>query len=196
MAGGLGKGTGARPSRGGPAAATGMSSYLSFCLALERLQDLARDVSVSVNLIRGGTRTNVVADDAQAEIDVRATTLVDAISVESAIRSLRPHLPGTSLSIVGAFDRPPLERTVEVARLCDLARRAAAELGMNLAEGSSGGGSNGNFTAALGVPTRDGLGAVGDDAHALHGHVDADSLTPRAALAAGLMARIAEGGLR
>jgi glutamate carboxypeptidase len=183
---------GIEPGRG----ANAVHELAEQILSLERLQDPGRGVSVSVNLIRGGTRTNVVADAAQAEMDVRATTIEDAVRVETAIRSLRPHRPGTSLSVVGGFERPPLERTPEVARLYDVARRVAAELGMDLAEGSSGGGSDGNFTAALGVPTLDGLGAVGDGAHALHEHVDVDSLAPRAALAAGLMARIAEGGLR
>jgi glutamate carboxypeptidase len=164
-------------------------------LAIERLQDPGRGVSVSVNVVRGGTRANVVADDARAEVDVRTVSREDAIRLEAALRGLRPHRPGTSLSVAGGFGRPPLERTAEVGRLYELARRVAAGLGMDLAEGGSGGGSDGNFTAALGVPTLDGLGAVGDGAHALHEHVDLDSLAPRAALAAGVVARISEGGL-
>ena len=164
-------------------------------LAIERLQDPGRGVSVSVNVVRGGTRANVVADDARAEVDVRTVSREDAVRLEAALRSLRPHRPGTSLSVAGGFGRPPLERTAEVGRLYELARRVAAGLGMDLAEGGSGGGSDGNFTAALGVPTLDGLGAVGDGAHALHEHVDLDSLAPRAALAAGVVARISEGGL-
>jgi glutamate carboxypeptidase len=164
-------------------------------LALERLQDLARGVSVNVNQVRGGARTNVIADEAYADADVRAVTLDDAARVEAAIRNLRPRRPGTTLSIVGGFDRPPMERSAAVARLYGLARQVGAELGMELGEGSTGGGSDGNFTAALGVPTLDGLGAVGDGAHALHEHVDLDSLPLRAALAAGLMMRIAAGEL-
>ena len=164
-------------------------------LAIERLQDPGRGVSVSVNVVRGGTRANVVADDARAEVDVRTVSREDAVRLEAALRSLRPHRPGTSLSVAGGFGRPPLERTAEVGRLYELARRVAAGLGMDLAEGGSGGGSDGNFTAALGVPTLDGLGAVGDGAHALHEHVDLDSLAPRAALAAGVVARIFEGEL-
>jgi glutamate carboxypeptidase len=164
-------------------------------LALERLQDPARGVSVNVNVARGGTRTNVIAGEATADVDVRAVSREDAARVEAAIRALRPHRPGTSLSIAGGFERPPLERSAAVARLYELARQVGTELGMDLGEGSTGGGSDGNFTAALGVPTLDGLGAVGDGAHALHEHVDLDSLALRAALAAGLMARVSAGAI-
>jgi glutamate carboxypeptidase len=164
-------------------------------LALERLQDLERGISVNVNVIRGGARTNVIAEDARADVDVRAVSRADAARLEAAIRSLRPLRRGTSLSVAGGFDRPPLERTPGVVRLYELARQVGTELGIDLGEGSTGGGSDGNFTAALGIPTLDGLGAVGDGAHARHEHVDLDSLALRAALAAGLMARISEGGL-
>ena len=164
-------------------------------LTLERLQDLALGVSVNVGMVRGGTRTNVVAEEARAAVDVRAACREDASRIDATIRSLRPHRRGTELSITGGFERPPLERTAGVARLYELARQVAAELGFELKEGSTGGGSDGNFTAALGVPTLDGLGAVGDGAHALHEHVKLDSLPERAALAAGLLARIAAAAL-
>ena len=159
-------------------------------LALERLQDPALGVSVNVGIIHGGTRTNVVAEEARAAVDVRAARREDATRLDAAIRSLRPRRRGTELMVTGGFERPPLERTAGVARLYELARQVAAELGFELKEGSTGGGSDGNFTAALGVPTLDGLGAVGDGAHALHEHVKLDSLPERAALAAGLLARI------
>ncbi len=164
-------------------------------LALERLQDAERGVSVNVNVVGGGTRSNVIAESARADVDVRVVTRADAARVEAAIRGLRPIRRGTSLTITGGVDRPPLERTAAVARMYELARQAGTELGIDLGEGSTGGASDGNFTAALGVPTLDGLGAVGDGAHALHEHVDLASLPLRAALAAGLVARIAEGGL-
>jgi len=94
------------------------------------------------------------------------------------------------VTATGGFDRPPLERSPAVARLYNEASRVARELGVDLREGSTGGGSDGNFTAALGVPTLDGLGAIGDGAHALHEHVDIESLPDRAALVAGLIARL------
>lgn len=157
-------------------------------VALEALQDRSRGVSLNVGVIVGGTRTNVIADDARARIDVRVPTMADAARVDAALRALQPRTAGTSLEITGGINRPPLERTPAVGRLYDMARAVAAELGRELAEGSTGGGSDGNFTAALGVPTLDGLGAVGDGAHALHEHVIVDELPWRAALVAGLIA--------
>jgi glutamate carboxypeptidase len=182
---------GIEPERG----ASAIHELAEQILALERLQDLARGVSVSVGVVQGGTRTNVIADLAGARIDARVANREDAEQVEAAIRGLRAHRRGTSLAIAGGFGRPPLERTAGVARLYELARAVAADLGVDLGEGSTGGGSDGNFTAALGVPTLDGLGAVGDGAHALHEHVAIDSLPWRAALSAGLVARIGAGSL-
>jgi glutamate carboxypeptidase len=163
-------------------------------VALEALQDLPRGVSVNVGVVTGGTRTNVVADDASARIDVRVPAMSDASRIEDALRTLKPRTPGTSLEVTGGVDRPPLERTAAVARLYEKARSVAAELGRDLGEGSTGGGSDGNFTAALGVPTLDGLGPIGDGAHALHEHVIMDELPWRAALVAGLVIRLGEGG--
>lgn len=162
-------------------------------LALESLQDLDRGISVNVGVVSGGTRTNVIAEDARARVDVRVPTLEDAAKVEAAVRGLTPRLAGASLEIAGGVGRPPLERTPGVARLYEMARGVARDLGRDLGEGSTGGGSDGNFTAALGVPTLDGLGAVGDGAHALHEHVVLDELPWRAALVAGLIRRIAQG---
>jgi glutamate carboxypeptidase len=160
-------------------------------LALEQLQNVERGISVNVGTISGGTRTNVVADQARAGVDVRVTTLDDARRVEAAFRGLRPFLKSTTLEVSGGVDRPPLERSAGVARLYGMAREVAASLGLgDLAEGATGGGSDGNFTAAIGVPTLDGLGAIGNGAHALHEHVDLASLPGRAALVAGLIARI------
>ena len=97
------------------------------------------------------------------------------------------------MTVTGGIDLPPLERSAGVVRLYEIARVVAGELGRDLGEGSTGGGSDGNFTAALGVPTLDGLGAVGDGAHALHEHVEIDSLGWRSALLAGVIARLAAG---
>lgn len=163
-------------------------------IALEALQDPKRGVSLNVGVVTGGTRANVVADDARARIDVRVPAMSDASRIEGALRALTPQTPGTSLEVTGGVDRPPLERTAAVARLYEKARGVAAELGRDLGEGSTGGGSDGNFTAALGVPTLDGLGPIGDGAHALHEHVIMDELPWRAALVAGLVLRLGEGG--
>lgn len=158
--------------------------------AIERLQDLERGVSVNAGLISGGTRPNVVAEEARATIDVRAITLADADRVDAELRGLRTTRRGTRLTIQGGFERPPLERTAAVVALFARATAVAKALGRELQEGSAGGGSDGNFTAALGVPTLDGLGAVGDGAHAAHEHVDASALPWRAALLAGLIAEL------
>jgi glutamate carboxypeptidase len=160
-------------------------------VALEALQDLDRGISVNIGVVRGGTRTNVIADEAHACIDVRARTTADAAGVEQAIRGLTPRLGGTRLEITGGFGRPPLERSDGVAWLYGVARDAARDLGVQLGEGSTGGGSDGNFTAALGVPTLDGLGPQGDGAHARHEHVLQQDLCWRAAFVASLLVRLA-----
>lgn len=152
---------------------------------------LSSGISLNVGTISGGTRANVVADGARAVIDVRASTSHEMSLIDAALRSQVSRNPQTRLEWSGGFDRPPLERTSAVARLYDQARSVARELGHDLAEGGTGGGSDGNFTAALGVPTLDGLGAVGDGAHAIHEYVDIESLTDRATLVAGLVVSIA-----
>jgi len=157
---------------------------------VQKLQDLDRGISVNVGTISGGTRTNVVAEEARAVVDVRAPTQVDAARVDAAFRALKPVDERTAVSVTGGLDRPPLERTAQVARLYQQASEVGRELGQALREGSTGGGSDGNFTAALGVATLDGLGAVGDGAHALHEHVEIESLADRAALVAGLIATL------
>jgi glutamate carboxypeptidase len=158
--------------------------------AIEQLQDLPRGVSVNVGVISGGSRANVVAEEARAIIDVRAPTRDGAAHVESALRALQPARSGTHLILEGGFERPPMERTDGVARLFAVATEVAHALGQDVSEGSAGGGSDGNFTAALGVPTLDGLGAVGDGAHAAHERVDLAALPFRVALVAGILARL------
>jgi glutamate carboxypeptidase len=154
---------------------------------IERLHEPARGVSVNVGLIAGGSRPNVVAEAARAVVDVRAPSLEDARRIEGAFAALAPVDERTRVIVRGGFDRPPLERGPGVARLFDRAREIAHRLGRTLEEGGTGGGSDGNFTAALGVPTLDGLGAVGDGAHALHEHVIIKELPWRAALLAALI---------
>ncbi len=159
-------------------------------LAITALQDLDRGVTLNVGRISGGSRTNVVADVARASIDVRVLTLEDAMAVEGQLRALRPVLTGTRLDIRGGVDRPPLERNAGVIRLYEIARGVAGELGKDLTEGAAGGGSDGNFTAAIGVPTLDGLGPRGDGAHALHEYVELDDLAWRAAFLARFLSRL------
>lgn len=163
-------------------------------LAIEALQDLPRGITLNVGVISGGSRTNVVADEAHAAIDVRVQTMADGKRIEDAVRALRAERKGTSLHITGGVGRPPLERSPQVGRLYEEARTIAAGLGRELGEGGAGGASDGNFTAALGVPTLDGLGPAGDGAHAIHEHVLLSDLPWRAALVCQLVARL--GGVQ
>lgn len=165
-------------------------------VGIAALQDPARGISVNVGQVSGGTRTNVVAEHARASVDVRVPTMADASRIERAIRERQPGIGGTRLEITGGFARPPLERSEHVLRLYRMARQVAADLGMDLAEGGTGGGSDGNFTAALGVPTLDGLGPRGDGAHALHEHVELDDLPWRAAFLTALLVRLGSDGGR
>ena len=159
-------------------------------LRVNGLQDLARGISVNVVQVSGGLRSNVIPDEARAVVDVRVPTAKAAAEVDAVFRSLCPVDPRTTIEASGGIDRPPLERTAQVERLYRQARAIAQTLGQDLGEGGTGGGSDGNFTAALGVPTLDGLGAIGDGAHALHEHVDIETLPDRAALVAGLLSQI------
>ena len=159
-------------------------------LRVNALQDLARGISVNVAQVSGGVRLNVIPDEAHATVDVRVPTAAAAAEIDAAFRALRAVDERTTVEASGGIDRPPLERTGLVERLYNVARDVARELGQDLAEGSTGGGSDGNFTAALGIPTLDGLGAIGDGAHALHEYVDIETLPDRAALLAGLITRI------
>jgi glutamate carboxypeptidase len=159
-------------------------------LRIDALQNLARGISVNVVQVSGGLRSNVIPDEARAIVDVRVPTAAAAAEIERAFGGLQRVDLRTTVEAKGGIDRPPLERTDQVARLYRQARDVAGELGQDLAEGGTGGGSDGNFTGAAGVPTLDGLGAVGDGAHALHEHVEIHSLTDRAALVAGLVARL------
>jgi len=159
-------------------------------ISIDDLQDPANGVTLTVGIVSGGTRANVVPAEARATIDARAVTRADAARVQRVMHALQPQLAGASVQVSGGFDRPPLERTPAIVALFEQARAVAADIGVTLDEGSAGGGSDGNFTAALGVPTLDGFGAIGDGAHALHEHVEIDALIPRAATIAGLLERL------
>lgn len=177
------------PTRG----ASAIDELAAQIAAVGKLRDPGRGVSLNVGFVEGGDRPNVVAEHARAVVDARAATMEDARRLERSMQALRPVLAGTALEVSGGFSRPPFERTPDVARLYDVARDVAAGLGRELGEGATGGGSDGNFTGALGVPTLDGLGAVGDGAHALDEHVVTADLTWRAALLAGLVERAGFG---
>jgi glutamate carboxypeptidase len=157
---------------------------------LNDLCDAARGVTVNVGVLAGGTRSNVVAEEACAEIDVRFETMADALRVEESIKSLRPFDERVRLSIEGGINRPPLERTAAVEKLYARARAVASALGFDLGETSVGGASDGNFAAALCPSILDGLGVEGDGAHAAHEHIIRDSIARRGALVAGLIATL------
>lgn len=152
--------------------------------------DLKRGITVNPGVISGGTRSNVIAQDAFAQVDVRIAKAGDAARVEKLFRGLRCSDPKCKLEITGGMNRPPMERKAGTIALYKHARRLAAELGFVLEEAATGGGSDGNFTAALGVPTLDGLGAVGEGAHAAHESAVIEHLIPRTALLAGLIASV------
>ena len=157
---------------------------------ISNFTNLERKLTVNCGVIAGGTRSNVVPSHAFTEVDVRIAKASDAVYVEKLFRSLKVSDPKCKLTITGGINRPPMERRAGTIALFKKARRLAAELGFSLEEAATGGGSDGNFTAALGVPTLDGMGAVGDGAHAPHESVVIEHLVPRTALLAAMIASI------
>jgi glutamate carboxypeptidase len=158
-------------------------------LRVEALAQPRRGLTLTVGVIEGGTRPNVVPELAAARIDVRVRQRKDGSAIEKRVRALKPFHPEARLTIEGGVNRPPMERAMALD-LFRLARRLGRQLGMEIEEAATGGGSDGNFTAALGIPTLDGLGGVGDGAHALHEHVEIRELPRRAALLAALIATL------
>jgi len=158
--------------------------------AISQLTDLKRGITLNVGVIRGGTRTNVVAGEALAQVDLRIARKADGPLMERKLKALKPVNRNCQLEITGRVNRPPLERTKQVTALFSRAQRIASQLRFQVDEIAVGGGSDGNFTAGIGVATLDGLGAVGDGAHAAHEYVVADELPRRAALLAGLIGEI------
>jgi glutamate carboxypeptidase len=156
-------------------------------LRLSELVDVTRGTTLNVGRITGGTRSNVVAAEARAVIDLRARTSKDAEKLDRDLKTLRPFDAACRITVSGGMNRPPMERNAGVAALYEKARQVASQLDWDLGEASVGGGSDGNFTAALGIPTLDGLGAVGEGAHARHESVRISELPRRAALLAGLI---------
>jgi glutamate carboxypeptidase len=157
---------------------------------LMKMNDLRRGIRVQVTVIDGGTASNVVPDRARGEVDVRYSRAADAPKLQQRLHGLRPILPGARVAVRGGVSRPPLERTAAVAELFGRAKTIMREMGLPLHEAATGGGSDGNLTAALGVPTLDGLGAVGDGAHSPREHVLLRKMPERAALLAALLTRV------
>jgi glutamate carboxypeptidase len=156
-------------------------------IRLKKLERPRQGLTLNVDVIEGGTRTNVVADRARALVDVRITRKTDGPRIERAMRKLKPVDKRAKLIVRGGINRPPLERTAQVAQLFRQARSLGRELGLRLKETAVGGGSDGNFTGALGVPTLDGLGTVGGGAHSPGEFIVVDNMPERAALVAGLL---------
>jgi glutamate carboxypeptidase len=170
--------------------AQGHSAVLELGRQIERASAFtnpARGITVNAGVSGGGTRSNVVPAEAWAEFDVRIAKAVDAQRIDRRFRTLRPVDRQCRLEISGGLNRPPMERTAGTVTLFRRAATMAAGLGFQLQEAATGGGSDGNFTSALGIPTLDGMGAVGEGAHAQHESILLDALVPRTALLAAMI---------
>jgi glutamate carboxypeptidase len=177
---------GVEPEKG----ASAISEITKQLLFIESITDMGRGITLNTGIVHGGTRINVIPAEAIAKVDARVVRASDAARIEKRLRGLRPFDRRTRVQVTGGFNRPPMERTAQTAALFERTRRLARPLGISLAETAVGGGSDGNFTAALGVPTLDGLGAVGGGAHAAHEHILIRELPRRAALLAHLIASL------
>jgi glutamate carboxypeptidase len=179
-----------RSSHAGLAPQEGINAIHELARQLTRIEkwnDHRLGVTINAGIIEGGTRTNVIPERARVVLDLRALRVSDMRSLEHRLRDLRPFERGARLEVTGGFDRPPLERKMS-ATLFARAQLFAKQMNLSLDECTVGGGSDGNFTAALGIPTLDGLGAVGDGAHSSHEHVLINTMPARAALLAALLA--------
>ncbi len=156
-------------------------------LTVQGFTDYQAGTTLNVGVVGGGTRSNVVPAEAWARVDVRAMSAEEATRIDARMHGLKPHLPGTTVQVSGGLNRPPMVRTPHIVALYKKAEALAAEMGFDIAESGTGGGSDGNFTAALGVPTLDGLGVAGDGGHAVDEHVVVSSLPERAALLAAMI---------
>jgi glutamate carboxypeptidase len=156
-------------------------------LAVAKLVDLKRGITLNAGTVQGGTRSNVIPAEASAVLDVRVARLKDAAVIDQQLRRLKPFNRKCKLQITGGVNRPPMERTPKVAALYAKASEIAEQMRWKLEQAAVGGGSDGNFTASLGIPTLDGLGGVGDGAHATHEYTLISELPRRTALLAGLI---------
>lgn len=171
------------PERGSSA----ISELAQQILRLNGLADASRGSTVNVGVVGGGSRLNVIPACARAEIDVRVSDVSEAGRIKDAILESKPLTPGTRIRVEGGFKRPPMERSSGIGALFERAKEIGNGLGLALEEGSTGGGSDGNFCASLGLPTLDGLGTLGDGAHADHEHIYVDSIPSRSALLLALL---------
>lgn len=179
-----------RAAHAGVDFSNGASAILELARQVERIAEFTRlekAITVNPGVISGGTRTNVIAAEARVEVDIRIARLQDAAWLERQFHSLKPVDRRCTIEVCGGLNRPPMERTAAIGKLFARAKLLAAELGVTLEESMTGGGSDGNFTAALGVPTLDGLGAVGEGAHAPNESILVDRIADRTALLAKLL---------
>jgi len=182
-----------RASHAGVDFEAGASAVLELARQIERIAGFtqtARGITVNPGVISGGTRTNVVAAEARAEIDIRVLRLKDAPALQRKFRALRPFDRRCSLEVTGGLNRPPMERSAGIVKLFRTAQKLAREVGVEVEESLTGGGSDGNFTAAMGVPTLDGLGGVGEGAHAANESILVERMADRTALIAKLLAAL------
>ena len=182
-----------RASHAGVDFEAGASAVLELARQIDRIASftqIRRGITVNPGVISGGTRSNVVAAEARAEVDIRVLRLKDAPALEKKFRKLKPYDPRCTIEVTGGLNRPPMERKAGIVRLFRLAQSLGREMGLEVAESLTGGGSDGNFTAALGIPTLDGLGGVGEGAHAVNESILADRIADRTALLAELLAAI------
>jgi glutamate carboxypeptidase len=173
--------------------ANGANAIVEMSRQIEKIAGftrLDRGITVSPGVVDGGTRSNVVAAECRAEIDIRAPRDRDRRYLERKFGSLKPFDKRCTIEVSGGLNRPPMERSAGVRKLFRIARGLASELGVTLEESSTGGGSDGNFTAALGIPTLDGLGAVGEGAHAVNESILVNRIADRTALLAKLVAAV------
>jgi glutamate carboxypeptidase len=182
-----------RASHAGVDFSAGASAIVELARQIERVSgftNLKRGVTVNPGLISGGSRSNVVAAEARAVVDIRAPRVRDAEALGRKFQALKPFDKRCQLEIQGGLNRPPMERSVGIVQLFRTAQRLARELGVTIEESMTGGGSDGNLTAALGIPTLDGLGAVGEEAHAINESILINRIADRTALLAKLIAAL------
>ena len=168
----------------------GASAILELARQTEQLHSINRSgtgITLNVGVVHGGTRSNVVAAEAEGEIDVRFSTEAESMEIERILSNLKPVDERTKVFVSGGINRPPMERTPAVVELFEKARAIAAEVDFDLGEAQVGGASDGNFLAAMGIPVLDGLGISGDGAHAVHEHIEADDIARRGAIIGALL---------
>ena len=171
----------------------GSSAIVELAKQIERIAgftDLKNGITVNPGVIRGGTRSNVIAADAHADVDIRIARMKDSAALEKKFKALKAFDKKCKVAVSGGLNRPPMERSKAIGDLFQTAKKLAAELGVKIDESMTGGGSDGNFTAAIGVPTLDGLGGVGEGAHAAHESILVSRIADRTALLAKLVATL------